>query len=209
MPKFSSVVEKGITRKLQADKKTLSHFYAKSKQHYVYYSRKVGYFLQVLDFSPDVRDGRGNRRAPSEFKELTFRDPGLARCALACLNANLFYWFVTVFSDCRHVNKREVDAFPVDLKRLWGGAQGKPLSALSTHLMSELDGNSERRKMTFKHDSLTVQCIFPKHSKSIIDKIETVLAKHYGFTDDELDFIINYDIKYRMGRDNGGDEDEA
>lgn len=26
------------------------------------------------------------------------------------------------------------------------------------------------------------------------------LAKHYGFTDEELDCIINYDIKYRMGR---------
>ena len=26
-----------------------------------------------------------------------------------------------------------------------------------------------------------------------------VLAEHYGFTDEELDFIINYDIKYRMG----------
>ena len=26
------------------------------------------------------------------------------------------------------------------------------------------------------------------------------LAKHYGFTDEELDFIINYNIKYRMGR---------
>jgi hypothetical protein len=25
-------------------------------------------------------------------------------------------------------------------------------------------------------------------------------AKHYGFTDEELDFIINYDIKYRMGK---------
>jgi len=24
-------------------------------------------------------------------------------------------------------------------------------------------------------------------------------AKHYGFTDEELDFIVNYDIKYRMG----------
>jgi len=23
--------------------------------------------------------------------------------------------------------------------------------------------------------------------------------KHYGFTDHEVDFIINYDIKYRMG----------
>ena len=29
-----------------------------------------------------------------------------------------------------------------------------------------------------------------------------MLAKHYGFTDEELDFIINYDIKYRMGRSN-------
>ena len=25
------------------------------------------------------------------------------------------------------------------------------------------------------------------------------LAKHYGFTEEELDFISNYDIKYRMG----------
>lgn len=24
---------------------------------------------------------------------------------------------------------------------------------------------------------------------------------HYGFTDEELDFIISYNIKYRMGRD--------
>ena len=26
-----------------------------------------------------------------------------------------------------------------------------------------------------------------------------MLAKPYGFTDEELDFIIKYDIKYRMG----------
>jgi hypothetical protein len=25
------------------------------------------------------------------------------------------------------------------------------------------------------------------------------LPEHYGFTEEELDFIINYDIKYRMG----------
>ena len=35
--------------------------------------------------------------------------------------------------------------------------------------------------------------------EKIIDKSDRVLAKHYGFTDEELDFIINYDIKYRMG----------
>ena len=44
-----------------------------------------------------------------------------------------------------------------------------------------------------------------KKSKPIIDEIDRVLAQHYGFTDEELDFIINYDIKYRMG---GADSDE-
>jgi hypothetical protein len=32
------------------------------------------------------------------------------------------------------------------------------------------------------------------------------LAKHYGFTPEELDFILNYDIKYRLGQDEA-DED--
>ncbi|MFA7683839.1 MAG: hypothetical protein WCX84_03430 [Syntrophales bacterium] len=46
-------------------------------------------------------------------------------------------------------------------------------------------------------------------SKPIIDEIDCVLGKHYGLTDEELDFIINHDIKYRMGNvddENGEDE---
>ncbi len=53
--------------------------------------------------------------------------------------------------------------------------------------------------MKYEHlGKMTIQCFYPKHSKPIIDEIDRVLAKHYGFTDEELDFIINYDIKYRM-----------
>jgi len=37
-----------------------------------------------------------------------------------------------------------------------------------------------------------------KPSKPIVDKIDGVLAKHYGMTDEELDYIVNYDYKYRM-----------
>jgi hypothetical protein len=32
------------------------------------------------------------------------------------------------------------------------------------------------------------------------------LTEHYGFTEAELDFIINYDIKYRMGKALFGEE---
>jgi hypothetical protein len=45
----------------------------------------------------------------------------------------------------------------------------------------------------------------PGLSKKILDQIDSLLAIHYGFTHAELDFIINYDIKYRMGKGLGGD----
>jgi hypothetical protein len=32
-----------------------------------------------------------------------------------------------------------------------------------------------------------------------MDKIDKVLANHFSFTEEELDFIVNYDIKYRLG----------
>lgn len=57
------------------------------------------------------------------------------------------------------------------------------------------------------------QYFYLKKSKDIIDQIDTVLAQNYCFSEEELDFIINYDIKYRMGKTlfcevNGEDEDE-
>lgn len=207
MPKLCSPVEAEIAQKLMAQKAQLSHFYGSQRSARVFYSRKVGYFLQVLDFEPEVLDGRGQRRPPSEFKELTFGDPRHAKLALCCLNTNLCYWFITVFSDCRHVNKREVDAFPVHLPRLADSSAAAGLTQLASTLMRDLQENSERRSMRFKHDSLTVQCIIPKLSKPVIDEIDSVVASYYGFSDDELDFIINYDIKYRMGgSDDDGDE---
>ena len=46
---------------------------------------------------------------------------------------------------------------------------------------------------------------FHEFSKPILDEIDRVLARHYGFTAEELDFILNYDIKYRLGRDTESD----
>jgi hypothetical protein len=56
-----------------------------------------------------------------------------------------------------------------------------------------------------------VRCRYPKASRLILDEVDRVLARHYGFTPEEPDFIINYDtclhcgfgrqVKYRLGRD--------
>ena len=58
-----------------------------------------------------------------------------------------------------------------------------------------------------KQTGLTeIQSFKIQKSKSIIDEIDRVLAQHYGFTEEELDFIINYDIKYRMGKNSEKEE---
>ena len=112
-----------------------------------------------------------------------------------------------MFSDCRHVNKREVEGFRCDLQRLLE-REKVVIRRLGEQLSKSLEHTSEYREMKFGHDHLRVQCIIPKHSKPILDEIDRVLARHYGFTDEELDFIINYDLKYRLGRDAGeGEED--
>jgi len=41
----------------------------------------------------------------------------------------------------------------------------------------------------------------------LLDEIGQVLARHYGFTAEELDFISNYDLKYRLSRDTENDDD--
>jgi hypothetical protein len=81
-------------------------------------------------------------------------------------------------------------------KRLMGFCRTNLFKRLeSGGLMRDYNENSfirERKDCKFQEFQ-------PSKSKPIIDEIDRVLAQHYGFTDEELDFIINYDIKYRMG----------
>ena len=44
---------------------------------------------------------------------------------------------------------------------------------------------------------LFVQAKYEVAGARTLDEIDTVFAEHYGFTHEELDFILNYDIKYR------------
>jgi hypothetical protein len=207
VPKISTATEHSILRRLWADAKALGSQTTSSSRHQAFYSRKVHNFLQALDFVPKVFDGKGKLRPPSELKSLAFQKQEEAEAAFCILNSTLFRWFVNVFSDCRHVNKREVEGFRCDLNRLLQ-AQQKQVERLAEKLSASLQKHSEFREMRFAHDRLRVQCIIPKFSKPIIDEIDTMLARHYGFTDEDLDFILNYDIKYRLGRDTDDQTEE-
>jgi hypothetical protein len=78
---------------------------------------------------------------------------------------------------------------------------------LLTKLIRHLQETSAEKTITTKAGQIRYQEFYPAESKPILDEIDSVLARHYGFTDEELDFIINYDIKYRLGRDTEKEED--
>ena len=44
-------------------------------------------------------------------------------------------------------------------------------------------------------------CGGPDADQGIVDKMDRVLAEHYSLTEEQLDSVINYDLKCRKGRD--------
>jgi len=208
MAKVGTFLETSILNRLNAEKGLLSE-YEHDGRWQIYYTRKLSHFVQILDFIPAIKDSRGRKREPSELKVITFGSQDIRDIFLCILNSSLFYWLLTVYSDCRNLNKRDIGFVRFDISKATK-ANLEQFRKLSSSLMSDMRAHSKILTMRYKDlGELKIQCTYPRLSKHVIDKIDNVLAQHYGFTDEELDFIINYDIKYRMGNaddENGDDE---
>ncbi len=205
IPKICTPVESRILTRLLTEN-PLERYFMSTSPHVVYYTRKLRYFVQFFDFVPLIKDSKGKRLKPSELKELHLRDKTQKEVVIAVLNSSLFFWFFCTFSDVRNVNKREILGFKCSLDKIRVDVIAD-LRRLCQTLMNDFDRNS--RMLTGDYGSYGVrhiQSFQPRLSKPILDEIDSTLAKHYGFTDEELDFIINYDIKYRMGQGTEGDE---
>ncbi|MCF8226473.1 MAG: hypothetical protein K9J30_11405 [Bacteroidales bacterium] len=86
----------------------------------------------------------------------------------------------------------------------------RSLLDISKKYIKDLETNSEMLQRIQKNKGTTATQSFKiLFSKPIIDQIDQILAEHYNFTEEELDFIINYDIKYRMGKELAFDESSA
>lgn len=98
--------------------------------------------------------------------------------------------------------------FPMNLPALTKG-YGEQLAAANKKLTKSLHENSVRRKIRYKKTGLVeYDEFYPQISKPLIDEIDRILARHYGLTLEETDFVINYDIKYRMGLKSDGEDRE-
>ncbi len=170
----------------------------KSGKHRVYWVRVPGYFCQFFLDPPKARSENGGpERIRGEVISIALDNESLRRTSHAILNSSTYYQFYCAYTDGRHINPSDVSDFPIDLSAI-SPRIVTSLSELSVELGKCMKSNTTQ----WRKSGLFIDSVDSKPAKPIIDKIDRVLARHYGFTNEELDFIINYDIKYRMGKDN-------
>ena len=125
---------------------------------------------------------------------------------VALLNSNLMWWYYANYFDLYNFKDYMIFSFPFAFDDEVSSLM-PVLKVLGEELMQSYEKNKETATQFIKsrNQIAVFETFNPKYSKTIIDKIDELLAKHYGFTEEELDFIINYDIKYRMGDELNGE----
>jgi hypothetical protein len=198
LPKFATTTECKLWDKVKLFS-ILNIFISKTKKTPVYFHNAPRYWIRGMDFVPYFWNEKEGEKISVQVKPIYLTTQ--KKILVAMLNSSLFYWWFVVLSDCRHLNLREIDNFPVGFEQLPDEVKSK-LGLLTDSLMIDFQKNAQRKECFYKMTGNVVYDEFDvKKSKPIIDEIDKVLAQHYGFTDEELDFIINYDIKYRMGKE--------
>lgn len=159
------------------------------------------YWIRSLSFEPL---GNSSIRS-SHYHRLNGinQHSGLALASL--LSSGCFYFHFKIVSNCRDFSTKEIESFRIpDLKE----SDLKILAEIARKLGKSLKKTSKKCSRRYPSGEIEYDEYYPSKAKTVIDEIDKFLAQHYGFTDEELDFIINYDIKYRMGGLDDGDGDD-
>lgn len=190
LPKFKFDVEPTIFRKFSLEKSIIRYTAISSHQSISYRTAGGRYWKIFLNREfENVSTSNKTKYIANEIKNSII---------VAILNSNLFWWYYVNYFDLYNLKDYMIFNFMYDDKQ---DENSRILSKLGEQLMNSYECNKviNRQFIQSRQQETIFESFNPAKSKQIIDEIDKVLAKHYGFTEEELDFIINYDIKYRMG----------
>ena len=110
------------------------------------------------------------------------------------LNSSLFYWYYSTLADCEHINDGLVRRFPLPVN--WGATDW---AVLSTAVDDALRQSAVPKMINTKQGHIIeYDEINGKQASTVIAKADAALAKAFGLTGNEADYVQNYDTKYRM-----------
>lgn len=193
IPKIASPFFISIARKIKEEK--AQYFIGIGNELCLYHNAPVNW-IRSHTFVPYFCSDRDGEGITTQLKSVSFDNAKQVKVGSCILNSSLFFiWWITN-SDCYHLNKPEI----VNFKYQYNKGIEKEICSVADRLAIDMKKKCIRRVYNYKTTGrVEYDEFYMKLSKPIIDEIDKLLASHYGFTEEELDFIINYDIKYRMG----------
>lgn len=184
----SSIVELGIINKFNHHSKVSLHLCSVNRNGTQLYYRTAGIRYWIIF----LNNGFGTESLSNKVAYLGSSDEALFY--MAALNSNLFWWYYALNFDMFNLKDYMIFSFRLNF------IPDNKINKLAVKLEQDLNKNKQELVVNSATRGVVSSFVYKKkYSKPIIDEIDKVLARHYGFTEEELDFIINYDIKYRMG----------
>jgi len=197
VPKMGSLIEIQILNKIYSNEKTISDYINLSSDNKVYYGYGVRYWVKCMNFLGEFENSQGKKGSTGD-RELSLNKTVDNRIIVSLLNSSLFYWYFILFSDCRNLTKRIIFPFPFNLDLL-SHENHKRFVSLCDELMDSYSKNSLQKVCNYKTTgTITYREFYPRKSKHIIDEIDKVLANHYGFIEEELNFILHHQEEFRI-----------
>ena len=169
------------------------------KYHLYYHNAPVNW-VRAHTKTPYFTNERHGESVSRQLKQLFFHSNSERDTAFLVFTSTTFFLWWQTFSDCYHLNRKHIIDFPFQ----FSNELIRDINNYAQILENDMQTKSKRRVYHYPKTTGRVEYdeFYMKESKNIIDEIDKVLAKHYNFTEEELDYIINYDIKYRMGGNN-------
>lgn len=178
IPKLGNPIETNILSTLAKSDCELGNLYVNGGSP-IYYRKAGGRYYKLITTEPTYSSAEGSIEV-----DHTYRD-----AIAACMSTSLYYWFWLIHSDWHNMRSSELSMFPIPKKKFTPSVIEK-LRELYSEYLKDLYRNSKTMKSG-------LVCYYARKSKTIIDKIDRYVGKLYGLSDEEIEFIINYDIIYR------------
>jgi very-short-patch-repair endonuclease len=188
--KFGNEIELAIHEKT-IKYKNVSNFLDKYGKFFVYYSNAAGYWLHSIT--------KLKHPAISRDKVIKVHDQNIQIIYSSLINSDIFFWYWQSLGDCYHITNKETHSISIPIIE---NNNYTILSKIAKNVENDLLKNMKVISTNEKTGISQQEEFYPKLSKGLINELSTVLGSGYLFTEEELDFIINYDIKYRMGKQN-------
>ena len=204
MPKFQNELEKSILSKVLTCSNSLNDFLSSRKTENILYYRNTGgvYWKIFTTYSP-FYSCNGTIGCSSRQTTICFRENGLNILSVGLLSSNLFWWWYSISGNLRDLNPSDIMGFKFPISII-SDDEIKRLSSLYEEDVKKYSSIKIRIQKT-KGETKTQSFKISK-SKYFINLIDERLSKFYGFTEEELYFIINYDLKYRMSDELNSEE---